>query len=89
MTDLRQRVDVWRSACADLARLARGIDAADWSLPSDLPGWSVRDVMAHCAAIESELAGDEPLAADVDTDAPHIRNPRGVYTEQGVVARRG
>jgi uncharacterized protein (TIGR03083 family) len=88
VTDLRQRVDIWRSACADLAGLARSVDAAAWSLPTDLPGWSVHDVMAHCAAIECELAGDEPLAADVDTESPHIRNPRGVYTEQGVVARR-
>src|SRR3954468_2841147 len=88
MSDLRTLVDVWRSASADLVSLARDLDAAAWALPTDLPGWSVHDVLAHCAALEAELAGDEPLEAKVDADAPHIRNARGVYTEQGVVARR-
>jgi uncharacterized protein (TIGR03083 family) len=89
VTDLRSRVEVWRSACDDLAALARDVDDTAWRLPTDLPGWSVQDVMAHCSALECELAGDEPLPADVDPEAAHIRNPRGVYTEQGVVARRG
>jgi uncharacterized protein (TIGR03083 family) len=89
VTDLRERVDIWRAACGDLAALARGVDKLAWDFPTDLPGWSVHDVMAHCSALECELAGDEALAADVDAEAPHIRNPRGVYTEQGVLARRG
>jgi uncharacterized protein (TIGR03083 family) len=86
---MREMVDVWRVACADLAAMARGVDELSWDFPTDLPGWSVHDVMAHCAALESELAGDEPRPVDVDEGAPHIRNPRGVYTERGVVARRG
>jgi uncharacterized protein (TIGR03083 family) len=88
VTDLRECVAIWRGACADLAALARGIDELSWDFPTDLPGWSVHDVMAHCAALECELAGDDPLPADVDEEAPHIRNARAVYTESGVVARR-
>jgi uncharacterized protein (TIGR03083 family) len=88
MSDLRNRVEVWQGACADLATLARGLDEPAWALPTDLPGWSVHDVLAHCSAIECELAGDELLPAQVDSDAPHIRNRRGIYTERGVVARR-
>jgi uncharacterized protein (TIGR03083 family) len=89
VTDLRDRVTLWRGACADLATLARGVDELSWDFPTDLPGWSVHDVMAHCSALECELAGDDPLPAEVDADAPHIRNQRAVYTESGVVARRG
>jgi uncharacterized protein (TIGR03083 family) len=89
VTDLRERVDLWRRACSDLLALARTVDDLSWDFPTDLPGWSVHDVMAHCSALECELAGDEPLPADVDPDAPHIQNARGVYTEQGVAARRG
>jgi uncharacterized protein (TIGR03083 family) len=89
VSDLRACVDIWRSACDDLSGLARSVDELAWSFPTDLPGWSVHDVMAHCLAIESELAGHPPLTAEVDPDAPHIRNPRGIYTERGVVARRG
>jgi uncharacterized protein (TIGR03083 family) len=89
VSDLRERVDIWRGACADLVALARSVDDLSWDFPTDLPGWSVHDVMAHCSALECELAGDEPLPAEVDGDAAHIRNARGVYTESGVVARRG
>src|SRR3954449_12320742 len=88
LPELRDRVDIWRSAAADLLALARALDADAWNLPTDLAGWSVHDVMAHCAALESELAGDPPLPAEVDRDAPHIQNDRAMYTEQGVVARR-
>jgi uncharacterized protein (TIGR03083 family) len=81
-------VDIWRAACADFAAMARSVDDLSWDFPTDLPGWSVHDVMAHCAALESELAGDRPIPVAVDERASHIRNARGVYTESGVVARR-
>jgi len=87
--DLRGLVEIWRRACADFASVARRLDDAEWRLPTDLPGWSVGDVVAHGAALEAELAGDEPLRVDIDETAPHITGPRGVYTERGVVARRG
>jgi uncharacterized protein (TIGR03083 family) len=85
---LRALVSVWESACTDLSRLAGQLDVLDWSLPTDLPGWSVQDVMAHCAAIESELAGIAPMRVEIDTSAAHIQNPAGIYTERGVVGRR-
>jgi uncharacterized protein (TIGR03083 family) len=81
-------VDVWRSACADFAELAHTLTPEEWRLPSDLAGWSVGDLVAHAAAIESELAGDEPLRVTIDKQAPHIRDGAGVYTERGVAARR-
>ncbi len=89
MNQLRALVDVWRAAAADLAALARGLSDAEWRLPTDLPGWSVGDIVAHCAALEAELAGDEPLQVEIDKSAAHITGPRGIYTERGVVARRG
>ena len=89
MNQLRTLVDVWRAACADFAAVARSLSDTEWRLPTDLPGWSVGDVVAHCAALESELAGDEPLRVEIDKSAPHITGPRGIYTERGVVARRG
>jgi uncharacterized protein (TIGR03083 family) len=85
---LRTLISVWESACTDLSRLARQLDDLDWNLPTDLPGWSVHDVMAHCAALESELAGIAPLRVDIDKGAAHIKGPEGIYTERGVVGRR-
>jgi uncharacterized protein (TIGR03083 family) len=89
MTSLRDLVDVWRSACDDFSALAKGLDDFEWSLPTDCPGWSVQDVVAHAAALEAELAGDPPGDAQVDESTAHIKNERGIYTESGVLARRG
>lgn len=85
---LRRLVEVWRSSCADFAELARSLNDDEWRLPTDLAGWSAGDVVAHGAAIESELAGDPPLRVTIDKQAPHIRDGAGIYTERGVVARR-
>ncbi|MEP6665239.1 MAG: maleylpyruvate isomerase family mycothiol-dependent enzyme [Nocardioidaceae bacterium] len=89
MNALKQQVDVWRSACADFSALAKELSESEWQLPTDCPGWSAGDTVAHCAAVESELAGDEPLRVTIDKEAPHIKHPSGIYTERGVVARRG
>ena len=58
MSALRDLVDVWRSACDDFSALVQKLDELEWSLPTDCPGWSVQDVVAHAAALESEVAGD-------------------------------
>jgi uncharacterized protein (TIGR03083 family) len=94
MSSLRDLVVVWGSACADFSALAKKLDDLEWSLPTDCPGWSVQDVVAHAAALEAEVAGDAVPPADVDQTAAHIKaahikNERGVYTESGILARRG
>ncbi len=89
MNELRQHVEVWRSTCASFSALAHVLTAEQWRLPTDCRGWGVGDLVAHAAALESELAGVEPLRVTIDKAAPHIKSPAGVYTERGVVARRG
>lgn len=88
VNQLREHVDVWRSACADFSALAHELTDEQWRLPTDCRGWSVGDMVAHVAALESELSGDEPLRVTIDEQAPHIKGPSGIYTERGVVARR-
>ncbi|MGH3506194.1 MAG: maleylpyruvate isomerase family mycothiol-dependent enzyme [Nocardioidaceae bacterium] len=88
MSRLRDLVEVWQQACSDFVSVARAVPDDAWLLPTDCPGWSVKDIVAHAAAVESELAGDEPLRVTIDKQAPHIKNPAGIYTERGVVARR-
>ncbi len=89
MNALPDHARVWKSAAADFSTLAHELDDSAWSLPTDCPTWSVGDLVAHAAAIESELAGDEPLRVTIDKQAAHIKNGAGVYTERGVAARRG
>jgi len=89
MSALRQHFDVWKSSCADFSVVAHQLTDEQWALPTDCAGWSVGDVVAHAAALESELAGDEPLRVTIDKEAPHVKNSAGVYTERGVVAPAG
>ena len=69
MDALRRLVEVWRSACADFEDLAHQLTDDDWRLPTDCTGWGVGDVVAHVAALESELAGDERLRVTIDKQA--------------------
>jgi uncharacterized protein (TIGR03083 family) len=85
---LAELVETWRQAIAEFVALARDIPEDQWHLPTDLDGWSVKDNVAHTAHLEAVLAGAPEEAAPVDA-APHVKDLSGLYTEQGVVARRG
>ncbi len=80
-------VELWRSAIDSFVALARDVPAEQWDLPTDLDGWSVKDNVAHTAHLEAVLAGapEETIAV---SEAPHIKDLTGFYTEQGVLARR-
>jgi len=75
--------DTWRS----IASVARSLPPQGWAAQTDLPGWTVKDVLSHVAATESMLLGrDEPehIAPSLD----HVRNPLGEWNEQRVDLRR-
>jgi uncharacterized protein (TIGR03083 family) len=84
---LVQLVELWHSACTDFVALAREIPAEQWSLPTDLDGWCVKDNVAHTAHLEAVLAGSPEETIEVAA-APHLKNLMSYYTEQGVLARR-
>jgi uncharacterized protein (TIGR03083 family) len=85
---LADYVAVWWQAVNDFTDLLEQLDEADWSAPTDLPGWDVRAVAAHVAHLEAILAGGPEEVADVGEPA-HVTGPLGLYTEIGVVTRRG
>jgi uncharacterized protein (TIGR03083 family) len=71
-----------------LSDLGATLDEAQWKSPSDLPGWSVQDLLAHVIGIERLLDGlpaADPLPGD---PPPHVRNPIGELNEREVGARR-
>lgn len=75
--------DVWRSvdaACADLTE-------AQWKTPTDLPGWSVQDNVAHVTAIESSLLG-RPAPEHTPPELEHVKNDVGRMNEVWVDSRR-
>ena len=90
MTDrdlLAGYVAVWWQAVADQLTLLETLDPDDWRAPTDLPGWTVHDVVAHTAHLEAILAGAPEETVEF-TPGEHVRGLMGYYTEQGVVARR-
>lgn len=90
MTDqelLSGYVDVWWQAINDFTALLEELDEAEWSQPTDLPGWDVKAVASHIAHLEGVLAGGPEETAEVG-EPPHVTGLMGLYTEVGVVNRR-
>jgi uncharacterized protein (TIGR03083 family) len=80
-TDLLE--ETWRSVIA----LGRSLTAEDWELPTDCPGWTVKDHLSHLIGTERMLQGLP--AADVDPgERPYVKNPVGQSNEREVELRR-
>jgi uncharacterized protein (TIGR03083 family) len=75
--------EVWASVVAACAQ----VDEAQWDLPTDCPGWSVKDNLSHLIGIERMLLGDPSPPALTEVSA-HVRNPFGELNEAWVEARR-
>jgi len=68
-----------------LDRLLTGLSEQHWRTPTPLPGWCVRNVVAHIIGTESVLQGLSAPDADVDVDVlDHVRNDVGVANERWV-----
>ncbi|MDN7121009.1 maleylpyruvate isomerase family mycothiol-dependent enzyme [Nocardioides sp. ChNu-153] len=80
-------VDVWWLAVGEALELAEQVPDDAWTTPTELPGWTARDVLAHLAHLEAVAVGAEHTPVDVG-EAPHVRNDMGRFCEEGVVARR-
>lgn len=83
MTDLQVLVRAWRQSTDDLIGLVAELDQHEWERPTDCPGWTVRDIVAHLAAIEDELASGDASSAL----AEGTREVPSAYTQAGVDAR--
>jgi uncharacterized protein (TIGR03083 family) len=79
-------VAAWKSCAADVEDLLRGLSEDDWERPTDCPGWTVRDIAAHLAALEAELAGDP--GPHLDQVSAATANVSGAYTQAGIEERR-
>jgi uncharacterized protein (TIGR03083 family) len=83
MTDLQVLVEAWRSTTDSVLTLLSDLPEHEWDLPTDCPGWDVRHVAAHLAAVEDELAG----GAGPAVAAGDAREVSSAYTQAGVDAR--
>lgn len=83
MNPLQTYVHAWRESAREVQTVCESLTETDWARPTDCPGWSVQDVLAHLAAVEAELVdpGKTPRQADGSVLTAE-------YTELGVAARR-
>jgi uncharacterized protein (TIGR03083 family) len=79
-------VEEWQA----LAALLGGLTPGQWQSPTDLPGWTVADNVAHMIGTERVLMGDPAPPDDgAGADLPHIRNDIGALNERWVESYRG
>ena len=82
-------VPVLTGQWAALDALLAGLDDAEWEAETCLPGWRVRDVVAHLVGTEAQLAGEAPPESTVDVHAlPYVRNDLAAANELWVQALR-
>jgi uncharacterized protein (TIGR03083 family) len=78
--------EVWR----DIADLCDGLTPEEWNTPTECPGWTVFDNVAHMIGTERMLAGERPTAGadDAALGAAHVRNDIGKANEQWIATYR-
>ncbi|WP_392543965.1 maleylpyruvate isomerase family mycothiol-dependent enzyme [Oryzobacter telluris] len=87
-TDPAGLVDAWARTVRNVIDLGRTTRPGDADLPTDCPGWTVLDQVAHVAGAEALSAGDPTPDLDV-SGHPHVRHDFGALMEKFVEARRG
>jgi len=81
-TDLLE--DTWQATIS----VGRELTPGEWELPTDCPGWTVKDHVSHLIGTERSLQGLSPTDADPGP-RPYVRNPIGEFNEREVELRRG
>ncbi|PJJ47846.1 uncharacterized protein (TIGR03083 family) [Mumia flava] len=76
-------VDAWAESADRTVALLRELSDTDWGTLTGCPGWRVREVVAHLAAVEAELAGGDGPSDVVITGA----EMGSAYVEAGVAQR--
>jgi uncharacterized protein (TIGR03083 family) len=74
---------VWTS----IAALGDELGEAEWKAPTECPGWTVQDNLAHIVAIESTILG-RPDPEHESPGGPHVKNDVGARNEVWVEAYR-
>ena len=75
--------EVWTST----ADAIEGLDVGEWARPSELPGWTVKDVLSHVAGSEASLLGEPAPAVDI-SHLDHVKTPFQEMLELPVEAWR-
>ncbi|MBC6470716.1 maleylpyruvate isomerase family mycothiol-dependent enzyme [Actinomadura alba] len=86
--DMPGNVAAFEQTVRSTIALSETFGAAEWDLPTECPGWTVRDQVAHIVGVERMLLGDPPEEHTLPAELPHVRNDFGRLLEIAVDARR-
>jgi uncharacterized protein (TIGR03083 family) len=75
--------ETWRS----LAEACHALAEQEWALPTECPGWDVKDQLSHVIGVERSILG-EPAPAWDGPLGDHVRNDFGRQIEPWVAVRR-
>ena len=87
-SDLAAVVDAYAQTVRSVIDLGRTMRPGDEALPTDCPGWTVLDQVAHVASTEAMVAGEPEPDIDVSHHT-HVRHAFGERIERYVESRRG
>ena len=91
MTDtqiVQAYADAWTQSIEAVSELVAPLTEGEWNRPTECPGWSVRDVVSHLIAMETELLGDPRPIHTLPTDLRHVVDEFTRYCEVPVDKRR-
>jgi uncharacterized protein (TIGR03083 family) len=80
MAALRQ---TWES----LAEVSHELSTNEWALPTDCPGWDVKDQLSHLIGIERAIEG-EAAPSWTDPLGAHVKNDFAATNEPWIAVRR-
>lgn len=83
-SDKDQVVGALQAEWESIAHLVAGLSPEQLEAPSSLPGWRVRDVLAHVMGTEAALCGEPMPAAEGLAERSHVRNDIGALNEAWV-----
>jgi len=72
---------------ASLAEACHELSDTEWALPTECPGWDVKDQLSHLIGIERALMG-EPTPAWDEPLGDHVKNGIAAANEPWVAVRR-
>lgn len=84
---MKQHVgELMEQAWSSMEELCSQLDPSDWDLPTECPGWSVKDQLAHVVSLEARALGRPTPSTPRKTE--HTRNELGEMNEGDLDLRR-
>ena len=87
MGDFEKLKCLQQAAWESVISVVVDLEAGEWALPTDCPGWTVKDCVSHLVGIEHRLLGRE-VVQPCTVDFSVAKNPQGRNNQVDVDSRK-